>query len=97
MDKLFPSTYSTSMPHASATIISLDLHAWTYSSEFPAALTESVGKSGDVLLAAMSGHPVANRLTRQRYTISATTDHVRCSTPLPRAVTTLASEPLALL
>ena len=85
------------MPHAGAILILLDLHVWTYSPEFPAALTKSAGKSGDVLLAAMSGHPVANRLTRQRYTISATTDHVRCSTPLPRAATTLASEPFALL
>ena len=85
------------MPHASATIISLDLHAWTYSSKFPAALTKSVGKSGDVLLAATSGQLVANRLTRRCYTISATTDYVRCSTPLLRAATTLASEPLALL
>ena len=63
----------------------------------PVALTKSVGESGDVLFAAMSDHPVANRLTRQCHTISTTTDHVRCSTPLPRAATTLASEPLALL
>jgi len=75
----------------------LDLHVWTFSSEFPAALSKSAGKSGDVLLATMSDHPIAHRLTRQCYTISATTDHVRCSTPLPRAATTLASEPLALL
>ena len=68
-------------PHAGATIISLDLHVWT--SEFPAALTKSAEKSGDVLLAAMSDHPVVHHLTRRRHTISATTDHVRCSTPLP--------------
>ena len=85
------------MPHASATIILSDLHAWTYSSELPAGLTKSAGKSGDVLLAAMWGHPFVHRLTRRFHTISATTDHVRCSMPLPRATTTLASEPLALL
>jgi len=85
------------MPYASATIILLDLHAWTYSSEFPEALTKSAGKSGDVLLAAMSDHPLVHRLTRQCHTILATIDHVRCSTPLPRAATILASEPLAFL
>jgi len=78
-------------------MLAQQLSRWTYSSEFPAALPESVGKSDDVLLAAMSGHSVADRLARQRYTILATTDHVRCSTPRPRAVTTPASEPLALL
>ena len=84
MGKLFPSTYPTSMPHAGATIILSDLHVWTYSFEFPAGSTKSAGKSGDVLLATMSDHPVVHRLTRRCHTISATTDHVRCSTSLPR-------------
>ena len=85
------------MPHAGATIILLDLHVWTYSSEFRAALIKSAGKFGDVLLATMSDHPVAHRLARRCHTILVTTDHVRCSTPLPRAMTILASEPLAFL
>ena len=64
MGKLFPSTYSTSTPHTGATVILLDLYVWTYSSEFPVALTKSAGKSGDVLLAAMSDHPVVHPLAR---------------------------------
>ena len=64
MGKLLPSAYSTSMPHAGATIILLDLHLWTYSSEFPAALTKSARKSGDVLLATMLDHLMEIKLKR---------------------------------
>jgi len=38
---------------------------WTYSSEPPAALTKFTGRSGDVLLVAMSDHPIFHYLIRR--------------------------------
>ena len=57
MSKVFPLTHSTFMPHAGATIILLNLHAWNYSSEPPTALTRFTGRSGDVLLVAVCKPP----------------------------------------
>jgi len=54
-----------SRQHAGATIILLNLHAWTYSSEPPAASTEFTGRSGDVLLVAMSDHLIFHYLLRR--------------------------------
>ena len=53
MSKVFPPTHSTFMPHAGATNILLNLHAWNYSSEPPTILTKFTGKPGDVLLVAV--------------------------------------------
>jgi len=97
ISKVFSPAHSTFMPHAGATLILLNLLAWNYSSESPAAFTKFTGTCGDVLIAAMSDHPTFHHLTSRCHTIPATTDHVHCSTPLSRATTILASEPLNFL
>ena len=57
MSKVFPPTHSTFMPHAGATIVLLNLHAWNYPSEPSTALTKFAGRSGDVLLVAACKPP----------------------------------------
>ena len=97
MSKLFPPTHSSFTPHAGVTVVLLNLHAWTYSSEPPTALTKFTGKLGDVLLAVMSDHLIFHYLTRRWHTNSATTDDVHCRTPLPRKATMLTSGPFIFL
>ena len=41
------------MPHAGATIVLLNLHAWNYPSEPSTALAKFTGRFGDVLLVAV--------------------------------------------
>ena len=56
--KMFPSTHSPLTPYADTTIVALEALAGS-----PVASTEFVGKSGDVLPAAMLSYLVSNRPT----------------------------------